>query len=189
MLLYKKIDIDGFEIIQKQIYDLFVEEFNGAKEEVLFRFETEEFLNKIPLLADFFNKHNLNPITFAAFIRTPGVAAPIHVDGDNSDTIRWLAINLPIANCKNTFMNWYDIPLGDLDYINDRGNKYRAMPLDFDYRSLTPLDRVELDSPYILRIDVPHNVTNDRDTYRMVLSIRFDPQPAHLWPEAMDLWK
>jgi hypothetical protein len=186
MLLYKKIQIDNFNIIQQQILSFLKNYFGSVEKEILSGVPKDDILSAVPLLNDFFLKNNLSPIMFAVFVRAPRVRAPIHVDGDSEDKLRYLAINLPIANCAGTYQNYYAIPTSNLEFIEDRGNRYRAYT-----KEARPeiIDKVEITEPYLLRVDMPHDVDNEQDTYRVMLSIRFDPQPLHLWPEPMVLWE
>ena len=185
MLLYKKISIENFDIIQDQILSFLTKHFGSIEKEILSGIPKDEILSAVPLLNDFFVKNNLQPNMFAVFVRAPRVRAPIHTDGDSEDKLRYLAINLPIANCENTYQNYYAIPTTELEFIEDRGHRYRAYK-----KEPRPeiFDRVEIVEPHLLRVDMPHDVDNEQDTYRVMLSVRFDPQPLHLWPETMVLW-
>jgi hypothetical protein len=186
MLLYQKIKIDNFDTIQKQLLSFLTKHFNGLEKEILSGVSKDEILTAVPLLNEFFVKHNLTPNMVAVFVRSPKVRAPIHVDGDSEDKLRFLAINIPIANCEGTYQNYYAIPTSELEFIEDRGNRYRAYT-----KEPRPgvFDRVEIVEPHLLRVDMPHDVDNDKDTYRVMLSIRFEPQPLHLWSGSTELWK
>jgi hypothetical protein len=186
MLLYKKIKIENFDIIQQQLLSFLNKHFDGLEREILSGVSKDDVLSAAPLLNEFFLANNLNPNMFAVFVRSPGVSAPIHVDGDSESKLRYLAINLPIANCERTYQNYYAIPTSELEFIEDRGNRYRAYT-----KEVRPdvVDRVEITEPHLLRIDMPHDVDNNKNTYRVMMSVRFDPQPLHLWPEPMILWE
>lgn len=181
MLLYKKFHIDNYEEIRQQLYNFFINRFELV--ETLSGIPTDELLAAVPRLQDIFDEHNLTVSFCAGFIRSPRLAAPIHIDDGHEGSTTLLALNLPILNCKDTYHYWFDIPASDLGTIHDRGNTYRSMPVDFDWTTLPQLDRLELTEPHLVRIDLPHNVVNDTDNYRMILSIRFHPQPFHLWPD------
>lgn len=188
MILYKKLVIDNYKQIQEKIYNYFVDTYNGAQQETVGFMTPDDIARVAPELTAFFKQNDMHPAYGAILIRTPHVVAPVHIDNDLEILKPELAINLPIANCDNTLMNWFNFPVAELEHINDRGNRYRSLPLNFDWNTLELLDSVELTDPHLLRIDVPHNVVNNKDLYRMILSIRFDPQPLHLWPEAMEIF-
>lgn len=186
MLLYKKIKIDNFDVIQQMILSFLTEHFGSLEKEILSGIPQDKLLAAVPQLAEFFVKNNLNPNMVAVFVRAPHIKAPIHIDGDSESKLRYLAINLPIANYKGTYQNYYAIPSSEFEFIEDRGNRYRA----YTKEPRPPIfDRVEITEPHIIRVDMPHDVDNDKDTFRVMLSIRFNPQPLHLWPEPMVLWQ
>lgn len=185
MILKQAIDIPNFNGIQKKLYSLYQDRFDGAGKETIALIPHDVIHQTVPELLKFFEEHNLIPDCYVAIIREPQITAPIHVDGDIGHTAI-LALNLPVANCDNTRMYWFDVPPEEFDYITDRGSRYRSLPLDYDWKSLTPTDELELTSPAMVRINVPHNITNDKDTCRMILSVRFFPEPLHIWPETID---
>lgn len=184
MILKNFIDIPEFDCIQKKLQDILVRQFDGANKEAIGFIEDEVIKTEVPELYRFFEQNNLIPECFAVLIRDPHVTAPIHVDGDGSRPVV-LAINLPVFNCENTYMYWFDVPPDQLKFIEDRGNRYKSLPLDYDWTKITPLETLELTKPCMVRINVPHNIVNDRDTVRAILSIRFNPAPFHMWPESI----
>jgi hypothetical protein len=172
-MLYKKIKIDNFTEIQEELYKFLEQYYNGIDKEICTVIPTEDL--DTPILNKFFKENNLHPDMCAVFCRMPGATIPIHLDGD-AEFPRFLALNIPIANYKNTYMHWYNIPEEELTDATYQGNLFRGTS-----DALTPIDTLELDAPYLLRVDVPHNVTNNTDKIRLLLSIRFNPQPLHLW--------
>jgi hypothetical protein len=184
MILKKKIDIPKFNEIQTKLQQIFIDKFDNVQKEKIDFLNDDIVREKIPELSNFFDKNNLTPNCFAVLIRSPFVVAPIHVDGDGSQPVV-LALNLPVFNCKDTSMNWYNIPSDQLKFIEDRGNRYKSMPIDYDWTQLTPIETLELTDPYMVRVNVPHNVVNNRDTFRAILSIRFSTTPTHLWPDSI----
>ena len=183
MLVYKPIEIKNYEQIQTAINDLLDAKFGNN--ETLTMISIEEVYATAPALHEFFVDNNIIPYYMVAFVRSPGVVAPIHIDNDTGDVVNFeLALNLPIANCDSTQMHWYDLPISSLEYIEDteKNERYRAYGTDpLIYKTLTPIASLELLQPYLMRIDIPHNIINDKDTYRKIISIRFNPQPVHLW--------
>ena len=172
-MLYKKINIENFTEIQEELYKFLEQYFDGIDKEICTVIPVDEL--DAPLLKQFFVDNNLHPDMYSVFFRMPGRTIPIHLDGD-PEFSRFLALNLPIANYKNTYMHWYNISEDELKDATYQGNLFRGTDA-----VLTPIDTLELDSPYLLRVDVPHNVTNNTNSIRVLLSVRFDPQPLHLW--------
>lgn len=185
MILKQQIDIPNFAEVQKKLQNLFVRLFDGANKERVDFIEHDIIKNEIPELYEFFDKNNLSPWCFVVLIRNPQVTAPIHVDGDGEFPIV-LALNLPVFNCDNTYMHWFDIPASQFEFIEDRGNKYKSLPLDYDWKQHKPIESLELTHPCMVRVNVPHNIINDQDNTRAILSIRFNPTPFHMWPEEIN---
>ena len=42
---------------------------------------------------------------------------------------------------------------------------------------------LELLEPHMVRTDIPHNIGNNSDTQRIVISLKFNPDPTDQWPE------
>lgn len=184
MILKHKVEIPNFPELQKKLQELFVRLFNGADKEHIGFIKDETVKSELPELYEFFEKHNLQPECFAVLIRDPHVTAPLHVDGDGSRPVV-LALNLPVFNCKDTYMYWFNVPADQMGFIEDRGNRYKSMPVDYNWKQLQPIETLELTEPHMVRVNVPHNIVNNRDTVRAILSIRFNPTPFHMWPEAL----
>jgi len=191
MLVHKKIQIDNYSTIQQELYELLELRLGDLNKETLHFIPGQDILTAVPKLAKFFTANNLYPNYFVAFIRAPGITAPIHIDRDVGEVLQFeLALNLPVANCTGTEMHWFDVPTSELEYIEDRDNKYRALGQDPEiYKTLKPITSLELTEPTLLRIDIPHNVTNNQNHHRMVISVRFNPQPLHLWTGSTETWQ
>jgi hypothetical protein len=98
----------------------------------------------------------------------------IHVDGDQLDRskIPMWGLNIPILNCDNSEMKWYDGKY-ELEVI--------STPTGLDYLGLTWLDgpreieSIKIDKPTLIYANIPHTVVNYSDAPRVLLSLRFDP--------------
>jgi hypothetical protein len=98
----------------------------------------------------------------------------IHVDGYRTNTtdFSW-ALNIPIENCQQAKMVWYS---GEYS-MKAKSNKIGLPSLHLNWQS-TPcvVASTSLDSPVIVKVDVPHTVINSSSTPRCLLSIRFSPE-------------
>jgi hypothetical protein len=101
----------------------------------------------------------------------------IHVDGytaDRKDSSNF-ALNIPIQHCEQGVMHWYKGA-----YTLEEG----MTPEKLKHLKIVWADEPEIahskiiDSPCIVRVDIPHNVENLSDHYRLILSIRFAPDLA-----------
>ena len=172
-MLYKKINIDNFIAIQQELYQFLSDYYGTVDKEICDVIPLDKV--QTPLLSKYFKDNKLYPDMFSVFCRMPGVTIPIHLDGD-AEFPRFLALNIPIAGYENTYMHWYNVPAEELKDSTYEGKLLRGTDSD-----LTPIETLELDGPYLLRVDIPHNVTNATDKIRVLISVRFDPQPLHLW--------
>lgn len=98
----------------------------------------------------------------------------IHVDGYRTDItdFSW-ALNIPLENCQQAEMGWFS---GEYS-MEIKSNKIGLPSLDLNWHS-TPCMAAStiLDSPTIVKVDVPHTVINSSLMPRCLLSIRFSPE-------------
>lgn len=106
------------------------------------------------------------------FGQEPGNVQGIHVDGfrkDRQDASNW-ALNIPIAAVGN--MQWFS---GDFDLSEEsteQGLKYLQIKWQTGPKEIA---NTAIDQPTIVRIDIPHQVTNVSQSRRLILSVRFNP--------------
>lgn len=82
-------------------------------------------------------------------------------------------------NTKNTYMCWYDAKLVRTNIFLDRyedGNACTYDPIDATIIG----EPLEILSPVLVRTDIPHNVINNNDTTRVIVSIRFKNDLRHI---------
>jgi hypothetical protein len=176
MLPYKFVDIPNFDKIQQDLTAMIPLLF---KETVTSAIVVDHASVKAhcPLLIDFFEKNDLVWDIARFFMTAPMSELPIHLDG-NHENPKFLALNLPIIGCKNTTMNWWEqIELIDVESTKE----YGANICLFDSDNKICSHSLELSSPAIVQINIPHNVSNLQDTTRVILSVRFNPEPVSLW--------
>lgn len=173
---YKFVDIPNFDKIQRDLVamvPLFFKEVSTNAVVV----NLEDIKLHCPLLIDFFEKNNLVWDIARFFMIAPMTEIRIHIDG-NDENPKFLALNLPVKGYKNTSMNWWDqVEL----YSVESTEKYGKNIPYYDSDNKVMLHSVELDSPALVQINIPHNVTNLQNCERVVLSIRFKPEPTELW--------
>jgi hypothetical protein len=115
---------------------------------------------------------------FYWFYTGPNYELPIHIDG-RLENPSVFALNIPVEGCDRSEMLWYD----NVDLVELRTNSgYPTEKLGiFDSPVKEIIDRITLDRPMIVRTDVPHNVTNFKETRRIIFSIRFAEQTLERW--------
>jgi hypothetical protein len=110
----------------------------------------------------------------------PQAVAPIHTDGSPEWPKYW-ALNLPIYNCDNTPMIWWDTTGASRAFQSD--SVYNSTYIEsFDPAECTEVERCIVSQPTWVRIDVPHSVNNTVNlTNRMILTMRFDVSKLQDW--------
>jgi hypothetical protein len=107
---------------------------------------------------------------FGRFFATmPRSSGDIHVDLIK-DTFPIIArnwtLNLPIENCSMTYHQWYDTGLDPYTEIFWKATIWR----NYDKGRL--IDQLELTKPTILKVSIPHRISNPGDLHRIILAIR-----------------
>lgn len=173
---YKFVDIPNFDKIQQDLVAMVPSFFKEVSTHAVV-VNVEDIKLHCPLLIDFFEKNNLVWDIARFFMIAPMTEIRIHIDG-NSENPKFLALNLPVMGYKNTNMNWWDqVELCGVESTEKYGKNIGYY--DSDNKVMT--HTVELNSPALVQIDIPHNVNNPHDCARVVLSVRFKPEPTELW--------
>lgn len=175
---YKKIPIDYeledilrfyLEHISSNIFSLEnfldIEKFNHRGSVTL----GNKFFTKFPILTSnlisLFGKDNY---IGRFFVTKPNSKGFIHTDMAFGELKpRHWSLNLPIANCKDTYHEFYATK-SNPDLIS---TKFNSWFWTTDNAS-TLLDSVELLDPHMFNVAVPHRINNPTDQPRVVLAIR-----------------
>lgn len=89
---------------------------------------------------------------------------PVHIDSGKSQA----ALNIPLANCNNTFTHWYQSTQPLIEYQHHGDGKY----LGADKSLCTRVASLEMTQPHVINIGALHNVDNPNNSWRILLSIR-----------------
>ena len=98
----------------------------------------------------------------------------VHIDGYRANIPDFIsALNIPINNCQDGCMMWFEGDYEQKLYDNPIGRpsihlKWNGEP--------TVIDKVFIGAPMIVRVDKPHTVHNMSELPRCMLSIRFSPE-------------
>lgn len=112
--------------------------------------------------------------TVRIFVTSPNSTLPIHRDCiANSNQLRPWAINVPLLNCDRGVNQWF----------SDEDNNFGNETFTPDGSAVVPgnhnlivSEQSILNCTKIIKTDIYHNVNNtDNDRYRVVLSLRSDP--------------
>lgn len=105
------------------------------------------------------------------FINEAHFKQDMHVDGFNPRRINAsnTALNIPILNCEGGEMYWY-VGKYTLSTTDLNGLGY----LQINWQTVPRLAAKKIiNSPTIVRINVPHHIINNSDQPRIMLSVRF----------------
>lgn len=176
ILPYRPVAIESYDEIQAQLTEILFT-ITDQITTTAYPVDQEFVLDQVPALKDFLLHNNLVWDMGRFFTTNSNDSVPIHTDG-NEDYPKFLALNLPLFGCEDSLMYWWD-NVG-LDYVSDTYKYGKGIKM-LDGADKVITHSLELSTPHLVRIDLPHNVANLKDTPRAILSLRFKPEPLHLW--------
>lgn len=110
----------------------------------------------------------------------PEASIRLHVDGLSLDRkhAKNYALNIPLANCDMGVMHWYN---GDYT-LTEQKTEEALQYLKLTWNSPPVIiDSAVIDTPTIVKVDIPHNVHNHSPKHRLILSLRFVPDIPTDW--------
>jgi hypothetical protein len=163
MIYYKQIEFDNVGVIQKKVLDLFPEEYLDTNKLFYIEDNLNSFLS-IQELKDNLIRLNLleHVLGFGFYVTTK--TNPIHVD----NTLYDYSLNLPIKGCIGTFVKFFECTQPPVKHVADTGVTYYS----FDQNTCFVKDSLELTSPHIIKVNVPHAIVNETGNQRITLLIR-----------------
>lgn len=123
------------------------------------------------------------------YVTAPRSRLPAHIDGQPVSVP--FGLNFPVLNCEGTEMRWYKVRDSDIEpwkQHSEQGYMSSSRLVDGAADRAELLDSVEITRPCFVRNDIMHSVENPRNTWRIMLSIRFplDPQRYRTIKEVID---
>ena len=190
-MLYQKIDLgSGWQEIQNFILNKVVPYEPKNLQSRLFGVNDKEFMAlvyrvlKDPLAS--YGFPNRIPKGAILFGSDPAKSYGIHIDGYSLErkNASNFALNIPIQNCEQGYMNWYggEHTLSETKTAEGLGLLKIHWNCDPEI-----IEQTIIDVPTIVKVNLPHNVENRHpDKHRLMLSIRFTPDlvlPTPLTPD------
>lgn len=108
-------------------------------------------------------------MNFQVHVTEPQVTIPIHCDRGFV-----YSFNIPISNCENTFVTWFSTD-SEPRVVTVRDDPNGLTYSRYDTDKCTAIERVEINSPYVLNTQVPHCVENKNNYTRIMLLCRIYP--------------
>ena len=174
-MFYRAIDFANQNLLTQQLCNLYHTALQPEFTDFIRPYS--EIVSAIPELAQEFDRLGLQVCHCYLFRTAPHDRLPVHQDLDR-DTGPNLVLNWPLFNCADTPMSFYHVRRSG---IVDIYPKYQQRHQLFDDADCELLDQFELDRPCLIDVHTPHSVLNDRPTYRVIMSFRFQDVPLHLW--------
>ena len=185
MIFYKKINVDNFEEMRKELEIATLDRVNLNT-----RYWGEPytwFKQNTPTFYNFIESKKKVPIRFCRFYLTPPNSS-LQPHADGVSTFRSpIGLNIPISGYENTTMDWYSCPDDNFD---NGYHGFENIPASkvIDFTKLEKIDSTVIDCPTFVRTDVVHGIDNYKPTSRLVLSVRF-PYSKQFGQNFEDVWK
>lgn len=202
LFTFKYIDIPNYQDLLDEVRSnldmAYLREVNFS----FIQINSKELIPKCKLLNDFLVQNNLNAIKTVVVRGIPQWHKwNIHVDNCNAKTHEQFKLNyihdftsptrdllglqLGLENVEETYTAMYKYISGEIIKTNDL--KGTNKPADSGYPAwrfekcqMEEIDRYVATRPVIFNATVPHSVVNNTSKPRLLLSVRFNPDPWHL---------
>lgn len=169
MHLYRKIDVKNLSSLQRKLLDLVPEEL-FTRPRIYFLPDQSEFL-KITELIELIDTLSLDitKTNFGFYVMNPYRHDPVHLDWGNTE----YSMNIPIANCDNTFTSFHLVH-GEPELIPERtiNGHYHAPHYSFNNVVTEMIEEFESNVPVVMHIKTPHSVINKTANFRINLLVR-----------------
>lgn len=103
------------------------------------------------------------------FFLMPFEEQPIHIDAQTKYGM-YTSLNIPLLNCEGGNMSWYSGNYYEEDITLPNGIKYASLKIE-DPKTL---HCQIINSPCVVRTNVPHNVKNNIGKKRIMLALRYN---------------
>ena len=165
MKYYIPIHLENLDIIQKKVLQLFPKE--NLNKKILFYIPNNlELFFNIPELKNELDRLGWSDYihSFAFYIVQKTKGSTHHTD--TGDTI--YSFNIPIYNCKNTFVNFYTTSVEPIKISPlNQASYYHYDPNDCEL-----VDTLEMTSPHVINVKQVHNIVNNNNYPRITLLVR-----------------
>jgi len=109
--------------------------------------------------------------TAIMFINDANFVQDLHVDGFDPERVNAsnTALNLPILNCENGPMSWYE---GDFFLTKSPFKTIKYLKINWKTDPVLAVTKI-INKPTFVKINIPHHIENQSASPRLMLSIRF----------------
>lgn len=177
-MFFRPLPFDHYDSITKKLrtlYEIFDREQCEDKDRPY-----SEIQNLCPELDDQFRNLGLeveHAFIFQTWPQSQHPECGIHSDLDSQRSPN-MVLNWPLFNCDHTYMQFFRVREGSSSSMKLHPVYQKSYRL-YDSADCTLIDRFQLRQPYIINVNVPHNVTPAQG-YRSIISFRFTENKAYL---------
>ena len=168
MEYFKEVSLSSWAQIQEYCVDKWDGTFSNAKV-----FVGQDLIDIATMLrTDLLSLgNNLKVKTAILFINQGNFKQDMHIDGFTVDRkgASNTALNIPILNCDNGPMYWYD---GKYTLTNHSLSGLGYLKIDWSTEPDLVATKI-INKPTIVRIGVPHYIENNSNMPRLMLTVRF----------------
>lgn len=168
--LYRFINIPDFKKVQTELFDAIDYDYQSKGKHA--KNYTPDYMRlKCPTLMSWLDAKTKADYRLLRFYFTPpNEVLGHHIDGINP--IVPFGLNIPVMNCENTTMTWWNCNKDNLRIPNP-GSGYLGAITPVDISKTTVRDKLELIKPCFTRNDVMHSVENPNNTVRIMFTVRW----------------
>jgi len=186
MLLYKTYDWDRLEEFKKIVLDVLPKEYLddkkrieviGRKNGIMSIPEAKRKILTSNIFLEFLNKFDLSwEMIYTVQFSFSCVDEDylIHTDNTRIDPKHTISINIPIFGTEGTYVMFWE-PLTESQYKKDSYTLKNGRTVIFhtwgDYSECKFIDKVERNEVCVVRTDIPHSVSNDKQ-FSLSLAVR-----------------
>jgi len=186
MTLYKKIKIKNLKQIQQDALSIFPKERYDSTSFFFLPDSAKTFL-KFKSIRTMLDSYGLTSyvekccVGYSAI--SPKIRIPIHKDSGGFT----YSFNIPLTESKKSFVNFYETAVEPKLIIADNEKNDKALHYyDYNINDCTVIDKLETSSPYVLDTQVPHDVYNGSDEFRIMLLLRIDNSGNQVFEKVFD---
>jgi hypothetical protein len=172
MEYFKQISLTNWNIIIEKYSDL-ISNAGTLHAKKLTREDNQYLYNLVADDVEKFTGKSCRIRESIAFFQIGNHTRGIHLDGDDQHNDFIWALNIPIINCDMAKMVWYKGDYEIKSVPNARGLTSRHVFWNSPAEEITSCF---VAIPTIVRVNVPHTVTNYSENPRCLISIRFTPE-------------
>lgn len=164
---YKSVHINNLETIAQQALALVPKQRLDIAGLFYLENNKELFLSIPELRAELIRLELLDHV-YGIAVYVVYNSTPLLIHKDSGDIL--YSLNIPLSGCKNTFVNFYQPTIPAQEKISANGNRFFHYP----EANCELVDQLEMTTPHIINVKVPHAVVNQNTEPRITMLIRFN---------------